>query len=65
MLFDRGSIGDMGLWVEGNTSQHIAVMDKRVQRILAIEAKAGNGGEKLDGLKIRVHWEYQKYKVKC
>jgi hypothetical protein len=40
-LFDRGSIGEMGLWVKGKTSQHIVVMDKRVQRILAIEARAG------------------------
>jgi len=28
------------LWVKGKTSQHIVVMDKRVQRILAIEARA-------------------------
>jgi hypothetical protein len=40
-LFDRGSIGEMRLWVKGKTSQHIVVMDKRVQRILAIEARAG------------------------
>jgi len=31
----------MGLWVKGKTSQHIVVMDKRVERILAIEARAG------------------------
>ena len=36
-----GSIGEMGLWVKGKTSQHIVVMDKRVQRILAIEARFG------------------------
>jgi len=29
------------LWVKGKTSQHIVVMDKRVERILAIEARAG------------------------
>ena len=29
------------MWVKGKTSQHIVVMDKRVQRILAIEAMAG------------------------
>jgi hypothetical protein len=40
-LFDRGSIGEMAMWVKGKTSQQIVVMDKRVQRILAIEAKAG------------------------
>jgi hypothetical protein len=34
------SIGKLGLWVKGKTSQHIVVMDKRVQRILAIEARA-------------------------
>jgi hypothetical protein len=44
-LFDRGSIGEMGLWVKGKTSQHIVVMDKRVQRVLAIEARA----EQADG----------------
>jgi hypothetical protein len=31
----------MALWVKGKTSQHIVVMDNRVQRIFAIEAKAG------------------------
>jgi len=35
------SIGKLGLWVKGKTSEHIVVMDKRVQRILAIEARAG------------------------
>ncbi len=30
----------MGLWVKGETSQHIVVLDNRVQRILAIEARA-------------------------
>jgi type II secretory pathway component PulL len=40
-LFDRGRIGEMALWVKAKTSQHIAMLDNRVQRILAIEAKAG------------------------
>ena len=35
------SIGKLGLWVKGKTSEHIVVMDNRVQRILAIEARAG------------------------
>jgi hypothetical protein len=48
-LFDRGSIGEMGLWVKGKASQYIVVMDKRVQRILAIEAKGNSSGGKLDG----------------
>jgi hypothetical protein len=44
-LFDRGSIGEIGLWVKGKTSQHIVVMYKRVQRIFAIEDRAGQVGE--------------------
>jgi hypothetical protein len=40
-LSGRVSIGEMALWVKGKTSQHIVVMDKPVQRILAIEARAG------------------------
>jgi len=43
----------MGLWVKGKTAQHIVVMDKRVQRILPIEARAGQVGGKLDGPEIR------------
>ncbi len=40
-LFDKGSIGKLDLWVNGKTSKHIVVMDNRVQRIFAIEARAG------------------------
>ncbi len=47
------------MWVKRKTSQHIGVMDNRVQRILAIEAKAGNGGGKLDGQKSGVNRECQ------
>ena len=53
-LFDRGSIGEMGLWVKGKTSQHIVVMDKRVQRILAIEARAGQVEGNWMGVKLKV-----------
>jgi hypothetical protein len=31
----------MGLWVKAKTSQHILVIENWVQRIFAIEAKAG------------------------
>ena len=48
------SIGKLGLWVKRKTSQHIVVMDKRVQRILAIEARAGQ----VDG-----NWVRDKLKV--
>jgi len=58
-LFDRGSIGEMGLWVKGKTSQHIVVMDKRVQRILAIEARAGQVEGNWMGLKLGVNRQYQ------
>lgn len=44
----------MGLWIKGKTSQHIVVMDKRVQRILAIEAKAGQ----VEGIWTEVNWEF-------
>jgi len=52
-LFDRRSIGEMALWVKGKTSKHIGVLENRVQRIFAIEAKTsqveGNWiGEKYD-----------------
>ena len=40
-LSDRPSIGGICLWVKGKTSQHIVVLDNRVQRILTIEARAG------------------------
>jgi len=53
-LFDRGSIGEMGLWVKGKTSQHIVVMDKRVHRILAIEARAGQVEGNWMGVKLKV-----------
>jgi hypothetical protein len=49
----------MGLWVKGKTSQHIVVMDKRVQRIFAIEAKAGQGEGNWMGQKSGVNWECQ------
>ena len=41
----------MALWVKTKRSQHIVVMENRVQRILAIEARAGQG-EKIGGYQI-------------
>ena len=43
-LFDRGSIGEMGLCVEKNRSQYMGVLGYPVARGIVRDARAGEAG---------------------
>jgi hypothetical protein len=43
-LFDRGSIGEMGLCVKKNTSQYMGVLGYPVARGIVRDARAGEAG---------------------
>ena len=43
-FFDRGSIGEMGLWVKKNKSQYMGVLGYPVARGIVRDARAGEAG---------------------
>ena len=47
-LFDRASIGQMGLCVKKNKLQHMGVLGYPVPRGIVRDARAGEGGGALD-----------------
>jgi len=52
-LSDGRSIGGIGVWVKGKTSQQRAVLDNRVDRVLANESRAGQ----VEGNWMEPRWE--------
>jgi len=43
-LFDRGNIGEMGLWVKKNKSQYMGVLGYPVARRIVRDTRAGEAG---------------------